>query len=44
MHYWRERISDISDRAIEHFSSAGSERDLASALLMKTDTPAHQCH
>ena len=37
---WRERIAGIADRAVEHFSSIGSERDLASALLMKANAPA----
>ena len=37
---WQERIAEIADRAIDHFASVGSERDLASALLMKANPPA----
>lgn len=37
---WLERLPGIADRAVEHFSSVGSERDLASALLVKANTSA----
>ena len=37
---WRERIPDIADRAVEHFSRVGSESDLAGAFLMKANRAA----
>ena len=38
--HWLERSLGIAERAIEHFTSVGSESDLASALVMKAHAPA----
>ena len=36
---WQERIPEIADRAVAHFSSVGDEADLANALLLKAYMP-----
>ncbi|MEP7378129.1 MAG: adenylate/guanylate cyclase domain-containing protein [Chloroflexota bacterium] len=34
---WQQRIPEIAERAVEHFSNTGSHADLANALLMQAN-------